>query len=55
MVFHDLKHSLADATCEATLKNMGEEITWIYHDVVSSGHQGPLLLTWFNFSPSMDK
>ena len=22
---------------------------------IRSNHQGPLLLTWFNFSPSMDK
>ena len=27
----------------------------IHINSIRSNHQGPLLLTWFNFSPSMDK
>ena len=32
-------------------------LLWLYHCLLIHiiYHQGPLLLTWFNFNPSMDK
>ena len=33
-------------------------VYWLPHNIVYAAmtkHQGPILLTWFNFNPSMDK
>ena len=53
-IFSSLLHLTAiERTVDIPVTRDAMTLTWRQND--AGLHQGPLLLTWFNFNPSMDK